>query len=157
MNRETILERLKSRAGDGFVAQSDKSPTRAYVEIRPEALPRVAAWLFNEVGARFNIASGVDARHSLEVLYHFTVEDIDLVVSLRVRVPKEAPVLPSLAVAIPATDWIEREIAEMLGIEFEGHPAMKRLLLSDDWPDGVYPLRQEYEEWDAAAIRNRGV
>ena len=112
---------------------------------------------FRDVGARFNIASGVDARHDLEVLYHFTAEDIDLVVSLRVRVPKEDPVIPSLAEAIPATNWIEREINEMLGVEFRGHPEMKRLLLSDDWPEGRYPLRQDYEEWDAAAIRDRGV
>lgn len=157
MNRETLLSRLKSLAGGDLVALYDKSPSRVYADIRAEALPRVARWLFGEAGARFNIASGVDVRHRLEVLYHFTAEEINLVISLRVCVPKDHPAIPSLAVAIPATNWIEREMNEMLGIEFPGHPEMKRLLLSDEWPAGSYPLRQDYEEWDAGAIRDRGV
>ena len=46
---------------------------------------------------------------------------------------------------------------EILGINFKGHPDLKRLLLPDDWPDGVYPLRRDYKEWDKNAIRDRGV
>ena len=46
---------------------------------------------------------------------------------------------------------------ELLGIEFKGHPEMKRLLLPEEWPAGVYPLRTDYEEWDKKAIRDRGV
>jgi len=46
---------------------------------------------------------------------------------------------------------------ELLGIEFRGHPDMKRLLLAKEWPEGVYPLRADYEEWDKNAIRDRGV
>ncbi|MBX3175810.1 MAG: NADH-quinone oxidoreductase subunit C [Candidatus Hydrogenedentes bacterium] len=157
MNRESILNTLRARAGEDWVALEDKAPARAYAEIRAAALPRLARWLVSEAGARFNIASGVDGRDALEVLYHFTVEDIDLVLTLRVRVPKSDPVLPSLAEAMPAANWIEREISEMLGITFTGHPGMKRLLLPDDWPADSYPLRQDYAEWDAGAIRNRGV
>jgi len=54
-------------------------------------------------------------------------------------------------------NWIEREMRELLGITFEGHPDPRRLLLPDNWPDGVYPLRQDYSEWDETAIRTRGV
>jgi Ni,Fe-hydrogenase III component G len=54
-------------------------------------------------------------------------------------------------------NWIEREMNELLGIEFEGHPDMRRLLLAKEWPEGVYPLRTDYEEWDKNAIRDRGV
>lgn len=157
MNRESILNTLRARAGEDWVALEDKTPARAYAEIRVAALPRLVRWLISDAGARFNIASGVDGRDTLEVLYHFTVEDIDLVLTLRVRVPKSDPVLPSLANALPAANWIEREISEMLGVTFAGHPGMKRLLLPEDWPADSYPLRQDYAEWDAAAIRNRGV
>jgi len=38
--------------------------------------------------------------------------------------------------------WIEREMHELLGVNFPGHPNLKKLLLPDDWPDGVYPLRK---------------
>ena len=43
---------------------------------------------------------------------------------------------------LPAAEWIEREIAEMFGVKFTGHPQPETLLLPDDWPDGVYPLRK---------------
>jgi NADH-quinone oxidoreductase subunit C len=46
---------------------------------------------------------------------------------------------------------------DILGIRFTGHPNLKKLLLPEEWPEGVYPLRRDYEEWDKNAIRDRGV
>ena len=45
----------------------------------------------------------------------------------------------------------------VIGIDFPGHPDLRRLLLAREWPKGVYPLRRDYEEWDRNAIRDRGV
>ena len=44
---------------------------------------------------------------------------------------------------IPGAEWIEREMHDILGITFRNHPNMRRLILSDDWPEGVYPLRKD--------------
>ena len=46
---------------------------------------------------------------------------------------------------------------KLLGINFKGHPDLRKLLLPDNWPEGVYPLRCDYKEWDKEAIRDRGV
>ena len=88
MTREEVLNELKGRFGGGIVALQDKSPKRVYADIRPEALVPMARYLFRALGARFNIASGVDTRHDIEILYHFTLEDMNLIVSLRVRLAK---------------------------------------------------------------------
>jgi Ni,Fe-hydrogenase III component G len=157
MTREELLDELKSKFQDQIIDYFDKSPTRVYVEVDPPSLPVVAGHIFNDLGARFHIASGLDARSHLEILYHFSVEELSLLISLRVKLDKKSPKVPSLAPGIKATNWIEREIHELLGVEFEGHPDMRRLLLADEWPEGVYPLRREYEEWDKEAIRDRGV
>jgi len=45
----------------------------------------------------------------------------------------------------------------LLGIDFKGHPNLKPLLLPENWPEGVYPLRRDYKEWDKKAIRDRGI
>jgi NADH-quinone oxidoreductase subunit C len=74
-----------------------------------------------------------------------------------VKLEKATPTIPSIAGIIKGANWIEREIAEMLGIEFQGHPRPERLLLGEQWPAGVHPLRRDYEEWDPEAIRDRGV
>lgn len=157
MTREEVLNDLKERFKDDIVEVFDKSEHRVYIEIKPEALVGVAVYIFKDLEARFNIASGTDMRHYMEILYHFTLERINLLVSLRVKLPMDKLVIDSLAPHFKAANWIEREMNEMLGIEFTGHPDMRRLLLPDEWPEGVYPLRSDYEEWDEEAIRDRGL
>ena len=99
----------------------------------------------------------MDDRDHMEILYHFILEEINLLVSLRVKLKKPNLEIESLAPTIEAVNWIEREINEMLGINFIGHPDLRRLLLPENWPQGVYPLRRDYKEWDPTAIRDRGV
>lgn len=155
--REQVLKDLQTRFKDDIVDLLDKSPKRVYMEIKPESIVRVGSYIFKDLEARFNIASGVDARSHIEILYHFSLEYINLLISLRVKLDRKKPVIDSLTTEFKAVNWIEREMSELLGIEFKGHPDMKRLLLPDEWPEGVYPLRTDYEEWDKNAIRDRGV
>lgn len=157
MTRDEVLTDLQTRFEGDILDFLNKSPKRVYIEIKPKALHCVVTYLFRELGARFNIASGTDMRTYIEILYHFMLEDINLLISIRVKLDRDKPVIESLAPRIEAFNWIEREISELLGVEFKGHPDMRRLLLADEWPEGVYPLRQDYEEWDEQAIRDRGV
>ncbi len=157
MNKGEVLRDLKERFKQNIVDVFDKSPKRVYVEIKPASLKEVARYIFKDLGARFNIASGVDAREHMEILYHFTFEEINLLISLRVKLPKQKLEVDSLATTFEGANWIEREMHELLGINFLGHPDLRRLLLSDDWPEGVYPLRCDYKEWDKKAIRDRGL
>lgn len=157
MDRSGVIEGLKTRFKDDILNVFDKSPRRVYVDVKPSALVRMVGYIFKELGARFNIASGMDARHHMEILYHFTLEEIDLLVSLRVTLEKSHLEIDSIAPLFEGANWIERELNEVLGITFKGHPDMRKLLLPDDWPEGVYPLRRDYQEWDKNAIRDRGV
>jgi len=157
MNREEILKDIREKFEEDIVDFLDKSPKRVYIEIKPQAIVEMAGYIFKDLGARFNIASGVDLRHHIEILYHFTFEDINLLITLRVRLEKSRPEISSLLPLMEGANWIEREIHELLGVRFLGHPDLRRLLLSDDWPEGVYPLRCDYKEWDKKAIRDRGV
>ena len=157
MTREEILKNIKDKFKDDIIDIIDKSPKRVYIEIKPESLIKTASYLFRDLGARFNTASGVDARYHMEILYHFIFEEINLLISLRVKLPKSNLEIDSLVPVFEAANWIEREIHELLGINFRGHPDLRRLLLSDDWPEGIHPLRCDYKEWDKKAIRDRGV
>jgi len=157
MTREKVLKDIQERFKEDIIDIFDKSPKRVYIEINPEAIRKVAGYIFKDLGARFNIASGVDTRSNIEILYHFTIEDINLLISFRVKLDKKKPEIDSLAAVFEGANWIEREIHELLGINFKNHPDLRRLLLSDDWPEGVHPLRCDYKEWDDKAIRDRGV
>jgi len=157
MNREEIIRDLSDRFKKDIIELFDKSPKRVYIEINPESIVKVASYVFKNLGARFNIASGVDCRENMEILYHFIIEEIDFLISLRVKLDKTKLEIDSLTTVFEGANWIEREIHELLGIKFRGHPDMRRLLLPDQWPEGVYPLRRDYKEWDKSAIRDRGV
>jgi len=157
MTREELVKEIKERFKQDIIDFCDRSPDRIYVEIQPQAIVPITTYIFKDVNARFNIASGVDVRTHIEILYHFTIEDLRLILSLRVKLEKTNPRIDSLAPVFKGANWIEREMWELLGIEFTGHPDLKRLLLADEWPKGVYPLRSDYQEWDRNAIRDRGV
>ena len=85
----------------------------------------------------------------LEVLYHF-VEGA-AVVTLRVRVPYSDARVPSICGPVPTATLYERELQEMFGITVEGTPVTDKLLLPDDWPDGVYPLRKSFKGLETPA------
>ena len=157
MTRQEVLNSIREKFKGDIKSFLERSPKRVYIEINPGALVPIATYIFKDLGARFNIASGMDTRQNFEILYHFTFDPVDLIVSLRVVLPKDKPEIASLAPVLEGANWIEREITEMLGINFIGHPDMRRLLLPEDWPEGVYPLRRDYKEWDPNAIRDRGV
>jgi Ni,Fe-hydrogenase III component G len=153
MTRKKLLKDIQERYKDDIIDFFDKSQKRVYIEIKPESLVKVASYIFKDLGARLNIASGVDTPTNIEILYHFSIEYLDpdflnVIISLRVKLDKKKPTVESLAPVFKGANWIEREMYDILGINFEGHPDLRKLLLPDEWPEGVYPLRKDYKEWD---------
>jgi len=111
--------------------------------VMPSDVPNAVAYLFNEKKLRFMTVTGIDVRSYFELTYHFSDDTPGTIISLRTRLSdKNSPKIASISSIIKGANWIEREIHEMLGIVFEGHPNLKHLLLSEDWPAGNYPLRQ---------------
>jgi len=157
MNREELLNSIKTKFKGSIKDYSDKSEKRVYIEVDPKDIKEVTKYLFVDLEARFNIASGMDTKFHIEILYHFTIERLNLLISFRVKLNRDKPRIDSITSIIKGAEWIEREMHELIGIDFTGHPNLERLLLSDDWPEGVYPLRQDYKEWDKDAIRDRGI
>jgi NADH-quinone oxidoreductase subunit C len=143
MKREAIIENIKVRSGKDLLEFTDKSRNRIYFTINKTMLPQIAKYLFSDVKARFSTASGVDTRKAVEILYHFSVDDIGLFISLRVILEKPKLEIESLLPLFKCAEWIEMEMHEMLGVDFKGHENMKHLLLNDDWPKGNYPLRRD--------------
>lgn len=145
-NLEDVVQRLKELVGDVPVQWARPRPNRVYVTVEKADARQCARVLFEDFGARFATATGTDIGEELEVVYHFAYDAAGLVVNMRVRTPKGDPVLPSITSVVPPANWIEREMNDLVGIVFEGHPDPRRLILADDWPEGVYPLRRDRKD-----------
>lgn len=121
---------------------SEHSSRRIYIEVDRAQISEVAMFFLKERGARFAIATGTDTRRGFEILYHFAHDSAGITYSVRIFVPKEDPKVTSLGSWLPAARWIEREMHELLGVDFEGHPNLKPLLTAEDWPPDRHPLRR---------------
>jgi Ni,Fe-hydrogenase III component G len=83
----------------------------------------------------------------LEVLYHFC--EGAAVLTLRVSLPYDHPEIPTVCNIIPSATLYERELIELFGVTVVGTPDTSRLVLPDDWPDGIYPLRKSFTGFPA--------
>ncbi|MGQ9678694.1 MAG: NADH-quinone oxidoreductase subunit C [bacterium] len=132
----------------------EKNSRRLYLTIPREKLTAAAKFLHEERGMRLSIATGIDTRDGFEVLYHFSEDKTGIIYTLKVLAPKNDPRFESQGKWFPAAQWIEREMHELLGIEFVGHPNLVPLLTSDtDWEEGRCPLRRDYERRSEAHER----
>ena len=144
MTREEMLLELRARLGDRILNYFERSPRRIYLEVKPADVPEVTRIIFKEMNARFQIASGVDTPAAIEILYHWAFDRQGCVVSVRTKLDREHPEIDSITPICKGAEWIEREMWELLGIQFRNHPDMRHLLLMDEWPAGQYPLRRDY-------------
>ena len=139
----TMIEGIRDAFPDRLSRWEERHGRRFYADVAADTLVSIARGLCETWRLRFITISGTDMRAAIELLYHFSADAEGAVLSLRVTLPKERPEIDSLAPHLKAAEWVERELREMLGVEFRGHPDPRRLLLADDWPEGVYPLRHD--------------
>ena len=117
--------------------------------ISRDQIARVLQTLRDEPGLRFELSLGVTGIHypndtdrELHVLYHLLSITHNRRIRLEVSVPEADPHLASTVAIYPAHDWHEREAYDMFGIIFDGHPALTRILMPDDWVG--HPQRKDY-------------
>ena len=144
MERNEIANRMREGFGEALLGLEQKSPRRLFVEIAPASVREASRFMFRDLGARLQIASGVDTPDAIEILYHWAFDRSDCVVTVRLRLERDDPQIESISDICKGAEWIEREMWELLGIRFLNHPELRHLLLADDWPEGRYPLRRDY-------------
>jgi len=83
----------------------------------------------------------VDLGETIEIMYHFRTHDS--IVTIRTQVPKKDPRIITITDMLPGANFHEREATDLFGITFEGHPDPRRLVLPENWPENLFPLRKD--------------
>ncbi|MCD1260888.1 NADH-quinone oxidoreductase subunit C [Paenibacillus athensensis] len=153
---QPLLDRLvalvKESAGEAAI-------TEAYINERDGHLPYIVVhsdyWLqtaellrdHEELQCTYlRNLSGVDQETHLEVAYHLLSMTHNRNYCVKVKTDREQPSIPSVTPIWDTANWNEREVYDLLGIDFPGHPDLRRIMMPDDWVG--HPLRKDYEPLD---------
>jgi NADH-quinone oxidoreductase subunit C len=165
MTGQAFLERLKKQFGDKITG-AQLAAIDPWVEVSPVGLVPLCKYLRDEPDLRFNMLnciSGVDYfepdpkkavkndwQPHLEVVYHLSSLATKTSLVLKVLLsrwkndkPGELPEVPSVTGLWNTADWHEREVFDLMGVRFTGHPDLRRILCPEDWVG--HPLRKDYE------------
>lgn len=117
-----------------------------YLAVPPDQLVEVCRFLRFDPPLSFDFLSfvtSIDWKTHFEIVYYLisTLHKHKLVIKVKVE-DRTHPEVPTISTLWPAADWQEREIFDMMGIRFQGHYNLRRILLPEDWEG--YPLRKDY-------------
>lgn len=143
-----LHEKLKARFPEDVLAAHDYRGDET-VTVPREAIVRIARFLKEDPGFAMNVLMDLTAVDGLgmgwaprfEVVYHFYSVGKNHRLRLKIRTGEKDPVA-TLTGLWPAADWLEREVWDMFGIRFEGHPDLKRILMYEEFVG--HPLRKDY-------------
>jgi NADH-quinone oxidoreductase subunit C len=148
LDAPTIHVRLRARFGEA-IGELGGTGRDAGATVSPDRIAEVCAHLKADPELAFDCLSnlsGVDypKRTAIQVVYHlFSYRHRHWLV-LKVDADRDAPVVPTVSHLWSIADWLEREVYDLLGVEFAGHPDMRRILMPEDWPG--HPLRKDFVE-----------
>ena len=136
MDTKTIIEDFKVKFKAEVLGEAVKNEKRIIITIKPESILKVAEYLYKTAGFRFIIASAVHTRRGFEIHYHFSMDESGLILNVHVILSSENPQIESLSNMFSASNWIEREMHELFGINFLNHPNQEKLISEGNWAAG---------------------
>jgi NADH-quinone oxidoreductase subunit C len=148
MTTQELHERLRVRFGDdvGPLSEPRADPS---CPVRPGRLVELCRFAKAEPGLELDFLEDLTAvdwpkKNAIELVYHLFSFRHRHGIVLKVEVDRAAPRIATVESVWKAANWFEREVYDLFGVEFEGHPDLRRLLLPDDWVG--HPLRKDYQE-----------
>ncbi|AFD06804.1 NADH-quinone oxidoreductase subunit C [Solitalea canadensis] len=154
MEFNDIKRLLTDKFGEAVIVSEQSDGLQPSLTIKPELIAEVCLELRDNEQTYFDFLSclsGVDygeEQSKIGVVYHLSSIPFKKQLVLKVekafdRNSSKLPSFPTVSTVWRTADWHEREAFDLLGIDFEGHPDLRRILLPDDWEG--YPLRKDYK------------
>jgi Ni,Fe-hydrogenase III large subunit/Ni,Fe-hydrogenase III component G len=147
------IEALRARFGSAIMDESWQASDQVTVTVPLNSVPDIVEMLYYEQGGWLATVVANDERPingQFALYYVLSVEganDLEVndkaYVVVHAQIPAHQPEFPSVTPKVPAAIWYEREIRDMFGLRPIGLPDERRLVLPDDWPDNLHPLRKD--------------
>ncbi|MCE5322671.1 NADH-quinone oxidoreductase subunit C [bacterium] len=141
---EIIEKTIRDSFPDAVLESKDVFGT-LNIKIKPEALVEICEMLHSLDQTPFDYladVTAIDWKDRIEVVYHMTALASNTKLALRVDLDKDKPEVESVTSIWKGANFQEREVYDLMGVVFTGHPDLRRILLPEDWQG--YPLRKDY-------------
>lgn len=143
MNVEAILQALRETFSAESIEAQALPVDETFVALQPNCIHRAVEVLVERFDLRhLSTITGQDTGSAIELLYHFW-DDGGL--TLRTSLPRDEPHITTLTDLVPGAALYEREVCEMLGVTFDGHPDPRPLLLPDNWDKKQFPMKIDHQ------------
>ena len=148
MNTIEIHQKLQEAFGDA-VGPLSEPKVDPFAVVKLDRIVDVCSWLKETPGIEMDFLEDLTAvdwprRNVIEVVYHLQSFPHRHGIVLKVETDRQNPVVDSLEGVWKAANWLEREVYDLFGVGFAGHPDLRRVMLPDDWVG--HPLRKDYQE-----------
>lgn len=140
---ETVLAALSDKVHP--IEKNQISDSIGLIRIKPEEIRETASTIKNNLdGVIGETVVGIDLLNNrYEIIYYFWSLTKKIMIEVRTQVEGTKPFIDSISDIFPGLDWHEREVHEMFGVRFDGHPNLSLLILPDEL-EGAYPLRKSF-------------
>ncbi len=148
MTTQQIHERLKARFGED-VGPLSEAKIDSHCVVNRERIVDVCRFLKSEPGIEMDFLEDLTAvdwpkKNTIEVVYHLLSYRHRHGLKLKVEADRAAPSVHTVEGVWKTANWFEREVYDLFGVDFPGHPDLRRIMLPDDWIG--HPLRKDYQE-----------
>ena len=148
MISKEFIEHIHNKFNGKIIKSEEPVKDQVHIWLDKKDIKEVCDYIFNGLKGRFVITSGTDYRKKSEgkflVSHVFSLDNDKIFIIVHVFVDEDNLEIDSITPVIPAAGWAEREVQDLLGIKMINHTDPRRLVVADDWPEGIYPLRKDF-------------
>lgn len=136
-----VIRKLRERFPGILLEANVHESGRISIRVDRESLKGIVRFLRDEGFSHLSAITALNAEDGLEILYHLTGNKT--LINICITLPTNDYTIPTITDVIPGALLHEREIHDLFGVKFEGNPDLRSLILPEDWPEGVHPMRRK--------------
>lgn len=143
MSEDELITNLTNEFGEAILETGEPKEHRIDILIDEDRILDVANYVKHELGFTIpNMCTGIDYKDKMEVIWHVGSPDLPTLLVLKVEIDRDECNVEALTPVWEGMNWHERETYDLLGVNFQNHPDLRRILMPENWEG--HPLREDY-------------
>ncbi len=148
---EILVDSLKKSFKRYILGVNYVNDNEIYIDVLPENINEICSHIYTNIDCSLVSLFATDEREPggiFNIFYSFAIRKLGFFMVIKTALKQDNTSIDSITPVIPAANLYEREIKDMFGISFKGHPDNRELVFHQNWPDNLHPLRKDFNKSD---------